>query len=166
MVHLCFHDVDGLHTLKHCEKCSETWKKSLVKTKYELFEIPNSSHNFGRCKKLFSFSLYNQFCWENSGTWDFSSQSWETQNDLILVDVQNGYNTTTSNYQYSWSYGPISSYFWVLSPFMAMFSDHNLWTTYLNFTFLSIFRNVLRYLIHLSHENKGVPLNIFTFPGK
>ena len=23
MVHVCFHDLDGLNTLKHCEKCSE-----------------------------------------------------------------------------------------------------------------------------------------------
>ena len=25
MVDLCFDDLDGLNTLKHCEKCSETW---------------------------------------------------------------------------------------------------------------------------------------------
>ena len=25
VMRLCFHDLDGLNTLKHCEKCSETW---------------------------------------------------------------------------------------------------------------------------------------------
>ena len=65
-----------------------------------------------------------------------------------------------------WSYGPISSYFWELPPFMAMFLDHNSWTTYPNFMFLSIFHNVLRCLIHQNHENIGLPLNIFSFLGK
>ena len=65
-----------------------------------------------------------------------------------------------------WSYGPIPSYFCALPPFTAMFLDHNSWTTYPNFMFLSIFHNVLRCLIHLNHENKGVPLNIFRFLGK
>ena len=54
--------------------------------------------------------------------------------------------TTTSKYLYFWSYCPISSYLWELPPFMATFLDHNLWTTYLNFMFLSIFRNVFKVL--------------------
>ena len=85
---------------------------------------------------------------------------------LFLWAFNRRKKTTASNYLYFWSYGPICSYFWVLPPFMAMLSDHNSWTTDPNFMFLSIFRNVLRCLIDLNHENKGVPLNIFSFLGK
>ena len=146
---------------------------------------------FSRFSRMYSFNLYNQIFYKNSRTWDFWSQSWDTQPDPILEDIQIGHRkwtthanklfegvyhiiftgltdekkTTTSNYQYFWSYGPISSYFWVLPPFMAMFLDHNLRTTDPNFMFVSIFRNVLRCLIHLKHENKGLPLNSFNFLG-
>ena len=47
-----------------------------------------------------------------------------------------------------------------------MVCDHNLGTTDPNFVFPSIFHNVLRCLIHLNHQNKGVPLNICRFLGK
>ena len=38
----------------------------------------NSNHNFPRFSILFSVSLYKQFLWENSRTWNISSQSWDT----------------------------------------------------------------------------------------
>ena len=65
----------------------------------------------------------------------------EGVNRIVFKGLTNEKKTTTSNYLYFWSYGPISSYFCVLPPFMAVFLDHNLWTAYLNFMFLSIFRN-------------------------
>ena len=50
----------------------------------------------------------------------------EGVNRIVFMGLTNEKKTTTSNYLYFWSYGPISSYFWVLPPFMAMFLDHNL----------------------------------------
>jgi len=90
----------------------------------------------------------------------------EGVNHIVFLRWTNKKTTTTYNYLFLWSYGPISSHFWELPPFMAMFSDHNSWTTYPNFMFLSIFHNVLRCLIHQNHENIGLPLNIFSFLGK
>ena len=90
----------------------------------------------------------------------------EGVNHIVFLRLTDEKKTTTSNSMFLWSYGPIFSYFCALPPFTAMFLDHNSWTTYPNFMFLSIFRNVLRCLIHLNHENKGVPLNIFRFLGK
>ena len=84
----------------------------------------------------------------------------EGVNRSVFMSLTDEKKTTTSNYLYFWSYGPMSSYFWVLPPFMALFSDHNLWTTDPNFIFLSSYSNVLRCLIDLNHENKGLPLNI------
>ena len=34
VVDLCFDDLDGLNTLKHCEKCSETWNLGLWFSSY------------------------------------------------------------------------------------------------------------------------------------
>ena len=48
----------------------------------------------------------------------------------------------------------------------GMVSGHNLRTTDPNFMFPSIFHNVLRCLIHLNHQNKGLPLNSCSFLGK
>ena len=48
----------------------------------------------------------------------------------------------------------------------GMVSDHNFRTTDPNFMFPSIFHNVLRCLIHLNHQNNGLPLNICRFLGK
>ena len=90
----------------------------------------------------------------------------EGVNYIVFLRLTDEKKTTTSNSMFLWSYGPIPSYFCALPPFMAMFLDHNSWTTYPNFMFLSIFHKVLSCLIHLNHENKGVPLNKFTFLGK
>ena len=38
----------------------------------------NSNHNFPAFSILFSVSLYKQFLWENSRTWNISTQSWDT----------------------------------------------------------------------------------------
>ena len=49
----------------------------------------------------------------------------EGVNRIVFMSLTDEKKTTTSNYLYFWSYGPISSYFWGLRPFMAMFLDHN-----------------------------------------
>ena len=90
----------------------------------------------------------------------------EGANHNVLRRLTNEKKTTTSKYLCFWSYGRISSCFWIVPPFMALFSGHSLRTTDPNFMFVSIFRNVLRCLIHLKHENKGLPLNSFSFFGK
>ena len=55
----------------------------------------NSNHNFDRCIKLFSFSLYNQFLWKNSRTWDFEVKVGTLKMTLILEDIRNDYKTQT-----------------------------------------------------------------------
>ena len=52
--------------------------KSLVKARKVPKAMWNSNHNFPRFAKLFSVSLYEQFLWGNSRTWNISSQSWDT----------------------------------------------------------------------------------------
>ena len=105
-------------------------------------------------------NLANKICTTHA------NQLFEGVNHIVFTRLTDEKKTTSSNYLYFWSYGPISSFFWVLPPFMAMFLDHNSRTTDPNSMFPSIFHNVLRCLIHLNHENIGVPLNIFRFLGK
>ena len=90
----------------------------------------------------------------------------EGVNHNVLMRLTNEKKTTTSNYLYFWSYGRISSCFWELPAFMALFLDHSLQTTDPNFMFMSIFHNVLRCLINQNHENIGLLLNNFRFLGK
>ena len=90
----------------------------------------------------------------------------EGVNHNVLMRLTNEKKTTTSNYLYFWSYGRISSCFWGLPPFIALFLDHSLRTTDPNFMFMSIFHNVLRCLINQNHENIGLLLNNFRFLGK
>ena len=90
-----------------------------------------------------------------------ANQLFEGVNHIVFTRLTDEKKTTSSNYVYFWSYGPISSYVWVLPPFMAMFLDHNSRTIDPNSMFPSIFHNVLRCLIHVNHQNKGLPLKIF-----
>ena len=46
----------------------------------------------------------------------------EGANHNVLMRLTNEKKTTTSNYLYFWSYDRISFCFWVLPPFMALFS--------------------------------------------
>ena len=46
----------------------EKSEKKFGQKKEKKYVLKNSGHNIARCIKLFSFSLYNHFFWENCRT--------------------------------------------------------------------------------------------------
>ena len=95
----------------------KNWKKIWSKTKKELISMHNSSHNIARCIILFSFNLYNQFLWKNSRTWDFSSQSWDTQYEPYFGGYPNWpQNTNHARKQSQIILGTASTYGHVFGP--------------------------------------------------
>ena len=55
--------------------------------------MQNSSHTFAKCIELFSFSLYNQFFWENLEHEIFQVKAGRLRMNPILEDIQIGHKT-------------------------------------------------------------------------
>ena len=139
------------------------WRKKLAKHTFSRFQciiqITIFLHYLG-CTlsdciiilsgKILQLEIFFSQSWDMSGLDPFRVRSnlanktltthanslFEGVNHIVFTRSTDEKKTTSSNSLYFWSYGPISSYFWVQPPFMAMFLDHSSWTT----TQISCFR--------------------------